>query len=63
MVHVYGAISSLNVVTAIASNYQNKRNTGQNSKNAKKKFAEILEEKTDSEQPAVVQHSSIDLKS
>ena len=60
---MYGDISSLNVVTAIASNYQNKRHKGQNNNNAKKKFAEILEEKTDTKQPAVIQHSDIDLKS
>ena len=60
---MYGEISSLNVVTAVASNFQNKRHNGQGAKKEKKKFSDILEEKADQEQQPKDEHGHIDLKS
>jgi len=60
---VYGEIFDHNRIAAITSNYQYNRKNGQYYKKEKKKFSEILESQTESEQPKPEQQSRIDIKS
>ena len=59
---MYGKIYSYDRITSIPVNYDHKRKNGQYKKNSKKKFADVLEEKTGEEQASPEQKTNIDVK-
>ena len=62
VINVYGEIQSYDRITSIASNYDRNRKNGLYKKNPKKKFADVLKEKTDEEQADTEQKTNIDIK-
>jgi len=62
VINVYGKIYSYDRITTITSNYDQKRKNGPYKKNPKKKFEDILKEKTNEEPASPEQKTNLNIK-